>query len=152
MKRLLKNDIKLKILYYKQPNQVYKVNYKKIIDELYSTKTSSNEELNKQLQKKVANISIGMLEKSHNTSQKSGTFNSLREACYYQKLNGGKIYTTSQCQTEIEELEDDEMRVKDTEGMTYYALNASDKRVLTNGFMLTKELLLQYHNFKMYET
>ena len=52
LKQLLKRDIKLKILYYKQPNHVYKVNYKKIIDELYSTNISSNEDLNKQLQKK----------------------------------------------------------------------------------------------------
>ena len=36
--------------------------------------------------------------------------------------------------------------------MTYYVLNVSDKKVLTNGFMYIKELLLQYHNFKMYET
>ena len=153
LKQLLKRDIKLKILYYKQPNHVYKVNYKKIIDELYSTNISSNEDLNKQLQKKVANISIGMLEKSHNTSQKSSTFNPLREACYYQKLNpNSKIYTIGQYQTELEELEDDEMRVKDTEGMTYYVLNVSDKKVLSNGFTYIKELLLQYHNFKMYET
>ena len=153
LKQLLKRDIKLKILYYKQPNHVYKVNYKKIIDEVYSTNISSNEDLNKQLQKKVANISIGMLEKSHNTSQKSSTFNSLREACYYQKLNpNSKINTIGQYQTELEELEDDEMRVKDTEGMTYYVLNVSDKKVLSNGFTYIKELLLQYHNFKMYET
>ena len=153
LKQLLKRDIKLKILYYKQPNHVYKVNYKKIIDELYSTNISSNEDLNKQLQKKVANISIGMLEKSHNTSQKSSTFNSLREACYYQKLNpNSKIYTIGQYQTELEELEDDEMRVRDTEGTAYYVLNVSDKKVLSNGFTYIKELLLQYHNFKMYET
>ena len=63
-----------------------------------------------------------------------------------------KIYTISQYQTELEELEDDEMRVKDTEGVTYYVLNVSDQKVLTNGFMYIKELLLQYHNFKMYET
>ena len=44
------------------------------------------------------------------------------------------------------------MRVKDTEGMTYYVLNVSDKKVLSNGFTYIKELLLQYHNFKMYET
>ena len=94
-----------------------------------------------------------MLEKYHNTSQKSSTFNSLREACYYQKLNpNGKIYTISQYQTELEELEDDEMRVKDTEGTAHYVLNVSDKKVLTNGFMYIKELLLQYHNFKRYET
>ena len=69
----------------------------------------------------------------------------MREAWYYQKLNGGNIYTISQYQTELEELEDDEMRVKDTEGVAYYVLNVSDKKVLTNGFMYINELLLQYH-------
>ena len=78
-----------------------------------------------------------MLEKSHNTSQKSSTFNSLREACYYQKLNpNSKIYTIGQYQTELEELEDDEMRVKDTEGMTYYALNVSDKKSIEQRFYI----------------
>ena len=141
----------MKILYYKQPNNVYKVNYKKILDELYSAKIPSNEDLNKQLQKKVANISIGMLEKSHNTSQKSSTFNSLREARYYQKLNGGKIYTISKCHSYLEELEDGEKILRETDDMTYYVLNVSDKKVLNNGFMFLKELLLQYHNIKMHE-
>ena len=67
LKQLLKHDVKLKILSYKQPNHIHKVNYKKITDELYSTKKSSDEDLNKQLQKKVATISIGTLEESHNT-------------------------------------------------------------------------------------
>jgi len=39
------------------------VNYKEVIDELYSTKISDDENENKQLQKTVANTIIGFLEK-----------------------------------------------------------------------------------------
>ena len=39
-------------------------------------------EFNKQTQKKLWNISVGMLEKSHNTSQRSSSFTSLGEANY----------------------------------------------------------------------
>ena len=34
----------------------------------------------------------------------------------------------------------------------YYILNISEQATLMNGFRLIKELLLQHHNFKMYET
>ena len=37
------------------------------------------------------------------------------------------------------------------EGKTYYILNSSDKATLNNGFRYIKELLLQYHNYAMYE-
>ena len=92
LKKLLKHNVKLKILWYN-----YKVDYKKLIDELYATKMTEDEDFNKQTQKKLWNISVGMLEKSHNTSQRSSTFTSLKEACYYQSIYGGKVYTISEC-------------------------------------------------------
>ena len=92
-----------------------------------------------------------MLEKSHNTSQRSSTFTSLKEACYYQSIYGGKVYTISECQTELNEVDEDEFETKETEGTKYYVLSVSEKKTLINGFMYIKELLLQYHNFKMYE-
>ena len=33
----------------------------------------------------------------------------------------------------------------------YYILNVSDSRTLTNGFRYIKEMLLQFHNFAMYD-
>ena len=44
------------------------------------------------LKKKIANINFGMLEKSNNTAQRSVIFNSLKEACHYQRKHGGRIY------------------------------------------------------------
>ena len=38
LKKLLKHNIKLKILWYKQPSNIHKVDYKKLIDELYAKK------------------------------------------------------------------------------------------------------------------
>ena len=144
---LLKHNIKLKILWYKQPSNVYK----KLIGELYATKTTDDENFNKQAQQKLWNISVGMLEKSHNISQRSSTFTSLKEACYYQGIYGGKVYTTSECQRELLEVDEDEIETKETEGTKCYVLSVSEKKTLINGFMYIKELLLQYHNFKMYE-
>ena len=152
LKKLLKHNIKLKILWYKQPSNIYKVDYKKLIDELYATKITDDEDFNKQTQKKLWNISVGMLEeKSHNTGQRSSTFTSLKEACYYQGIYGGKVYTIGECQRELIEVDEDEFATKETEGTKYYVLSVSEKKTLINGFMYIKELLLQYHNFKMYE-
>ena len=151
LKKLLKRNVKLKILWYKRPSNIYKVDYKKLIDELYATKITDDEDFNKQTQKKLWNISVGMLEKSHNTSQRSSTFISLKEAFYYQSIYGGKVYTISECQTELNEVDEDEFETKETEGTKYYVLSVSEKKTLINGFMYIKELLLQYHNFKMYE-
>ena len=127
------------------------MDYKNLIDELYATKITDDEDFNKQTQKKLWNISVGMLEKSHNTSQRSSTFTSLKEACYYQSIYGGQVYTISECQTELNEVDEDEFETKETEGTKYYVLSVSEKKTLINGFMYSKELLLQYHNFKMYE-
>ena len=148
---MLKHNVKVKILWYKQPSNVFKVNYKKLIDDLYSTKITDDEDFNKQTHKKLWNISVGMLEKSHNTNQRSSTFTSLREACYYQSIHGGKVYTISERQTELTEMDDDRLETKEIEGTTYYVLSVSEKKTLVNGFIYIKELLLQYHNFKMYE-
>ena len=151
LKKLLKHNVKLKILWYKQPSNIYKVDYKKLINELYATKITDDEDFNKQTKKKLWNISVGMLEKSYNTSQRSSTFTSLKEACYYQSIYGGKVYTISECQTELNEVDEDEFETKETEGTKYCVLSVSEKKILMNGFMYIKELLLQYHNFKMYE-
>ena len=151
LKQLLKHNVKVKILWYKQPSNVFKVNYRKLIDDLYSTKIRDDEDFNKQTHKKLWNISVGMLEKSHNTNQRSSTFASLKEACYYQRFHGGKVYTISERQTELTEMDDDRLETKEIEGTTYYVLSVSEKKILVNGFIYIKELLLQYHNFKMYE-
>ena len=52
---------------------------------------------------------------THNTSQRSSTLTSLKEACHYQGIYGGKVYTISDCQTELNEVDEDEFEAKETE-------------------------------------
>ena len=84
-----------------------------------------------QIKKKIANINFGMLEKSNNTSQRSDIFNSLKEACYYQRKQGGRIYALEE---EIQERngEEDEERIH--KGDTYFVLNTTVRQKLVNGF------------------
>ena len=157
-KFLRKMDLSnIKIIYYKQPSYIHKVNYKSIVDELWETQLGDDEDDDKQIKKKIANINFGMLEKSNNTAQRSVIFNSLKEACYYQRKHGGRIYALEEetCIRKMvdldEETDEEEEEDKTTFGETYYVLNTTDRKTLVNGFRYIKELLLQYHNFAMYE-
>ena len=162
--KLLNKNVDIKIHYYKQPSKIMKVNYKKIIDALWKANISEDEIIDKQCKKTIANINFGLLEKSSNKGQISKIFNSLREACYYQHLYGGKIYAISQEEEELVEGDGvdfstpsgqsrDSGAYLDTKdvGNTYYILNVSDSKKLLNGFRYVKELLLQHHNYTMYE-
>ena len=62
------------------------------MDELWETQLGDDEDDDKQIKKKIANINFGMLEKANNTAQRSVIFNSLKEACHYQRKHGGRIY------------------------------------------------------------
>ena len=81
-------------------------------------------------------------------------FKHLREAVNYQTEYGGKIHKLTDVEVEhIETKRDDSLEIReyDSEGESYYVLNLKDKAQLQNGFRYIKELLLQYHNFKMYQ-
>ena len=117
--------------------------YKKRIDELYATNITNDEDFNKQTQKKLWNISVGMLEKSHNTSQRSSSCTSLKEACYCQGIYGGKVYTISERQTELHEVDEDEFGTKETEDV----LSVCEKKTLINGFMYINGVVITISQF-----
>ena len=71
------------------------MNYKEIINELWKLKISDNEDIDKQINKLIVNIHIGLLEKTGSTSQKSVLFKNLNEALNFQQQNGGKIHKLS---------------------------------------------------------
>ena len=151
LKKMIENKTELKIICYKKPYYIHKVNYSDVVDELNQTVLSDDIEEDKSNKKRIANITFGMLEKSNNTAQRSYIFNSLREAIHYQRLSGGKIYAIQEetVMYEIDEHDNEETTKK--EGEKLYILNVTDKTKLMNGFRFVKELLLQYHNFSMYE-
>ena len=69
--------------------------------------------------------SLWMLQKSNNTAQRSGIFNSLREACHYQTQQGGRIYALAE---ETHEREDErEKRYDISQIHTVYWILLSDR-------------------------
>ena len=134
LRKLLKKDMNIKIHYYKQPSKTVKVDYQKIIDDLQKAVISDDEVLDKQSKKTIANINFGLLEKSYNKAQISKIFNSLKEACYYQHLFGGKIYAISQEEEELTEEDEGIYSSKRDVIDTYYILNISGQQQLMNGF------------------
>ena len=151
LKKMIENKTELKIICYKKPYYIHKVNYSDVVDELNQTVLSDDIEEDKSNKKRIANITFGMLEKSNNTAQRSYIFNSLREAIHYQRQSGGRIYAIQE-ETVIHEIDEhDNEETTKKEGEKLYILNVTDKTKLLNGFRFIKEMLLQYHNFSMYE-
>ena len=144
---------KCEILYYKCPSHTHKVSYKSITEKLWDSTISHTEMEDNKVKKLIANVNIGLLEKGTNKAQKSLVFDTLSEALYHQTIHGGRINKISGHYEEIEDEDDDEgfeTVEKETEAK-YYTLTVSDTANLTNGFKYIKELLLQIHNFRMYE-
>ena len=151
LKEMILRKVKVTIHYYKQPHKIIKVDYKKAVKELWDTHISDDKTEDKLAKKTIANINIGLLEKSNNKRQNSKIFNSLREACYYQSLYGGRVYSTSHKEIQTSKDEDGTSECRESDDK-YYILNICDEAILTNGFRYIKELLLQHHNFTMFTT
>ena len=62
---------RINILYYKQPSQIHKCNYKTIINNLWDGDISHHKEENINLKKLIANVNFGLLEKGGSTNQQS---------------------------------------------------------------------------------
>ena len=88
----LKHFVKqCKILYYRQPSRVYKMDYRKITADLCKTDISDKPAEVIRIKKLIANVNFGLLEKNTNKAHKSYAFDTLREALYYQNKIGGKV-------------------------------------------------------------
>ena len=171
-KFLKKYDDMVEIIYYKVPSNTYKVNYKKLINELWALKLDEDEEKDKMKKKMIACINIGLLEKQTNTAKKSVVFSKTVDAFYYQEKYSGDINIITEtkwdgevyddddedCLIEFDdrgnviEPENDEKELaKIVDECKHYVLNISDTKTLMNGYRFIKELILQHHNFDMNE-
>ena len=146
----LKEFIKdCEILYFKQPYKVFKVDYRNITRELWQTNISDSYLEDVKIKKLIAHINFGLLEKMTNTASESYSFDDLREAVYYQHKVGGRINNIASHYDEEVEIDTDEFEMQQKENdKTHYCLTVSE---LKNGYVYTKELLLQHHNHKMYQ-
>ena len=145
------------ILYYKEPSQIHACNYKDLVGELWKNTISEDEAEDTKIKKLIANVNYGLLEKGGNTDVKSIPFKKLNEAMDYQAQYGGKLHKIEEeTYEQIEEINDDDkwcVASRPCKGNRepFYILNIRDKAELKNGFRYIKELLLQHHNFKMYQ-
>ena len=163
----------VEVIYYKIPSNTYKVNYKKIVDELWKLKLDEDEEKDKLKKKMIACINIGLLEKQTNKAKKSIVFSKMVDAFYYQEKFGGdiNIITETQWDRYFDYDDDDCLLEMDDKGNVieniyndngndipekieeckHYVLSISDTKTLRNGYKYVKELILQHHNFDMNE-
>ena len=141
---------KIDILYFKIPSKRHDVDYSTLVEELWKDTISDDVDEDKMIKKTIANVNIGLLEKLGSTDIKSIPFKTVEEALHHQEEFGGKLY---KFERETIEVMDDEYSSdvkQEDEQAPVYILNLTDKAQLKNGFVYIKELLLQYHNFKMY--
>ena len=80
---------RINILCFKQPSFIHKVDHKNIVNELWNTHISEDNEEDKCINKLVAHVNYGLLEKGGATDQKSTVFKNLKEAISYQTEYGG---------------------------------------------------------------
>jgi hypothetical protein len=140
----------VEILAFKAPSFIKPIDTKAIIDNLWNTEISPDADEDKSIKKLIANVNFGLLEKSNNKVQKSKIYETLDEAKYHQEQYGGRISRLSKFVETVEIDEYDLTSTWDEDSKKYYILNISDKAQLKNGFRYFKELLLQFHNFKMF--
>jgi hypothetical protein len=145
----------------KHPSVIKKVDYARLVTELWGTRISDDNEEDQVLKKTIANCSYGMLEKLVNKKVKSKIFDTYENAKFFQIKYGGDItfikqYEQTTTYGEVSALDKD---VDDAEfrwqlqmvptGKCLFVLNLSAERSLNHGFRYINELLLQHNNFYM---
>jgi hypothetical protein len=91
------------ILYYKTPSFILPADYDEILNKLFNSHITDDEHEDIYLNKLIACISFGLLEKGINKTSKSTIFNTYDEAKYYQQLFGGKISVLERYQEVVTE-------------------------------------------------
>ena len=159
-------NINIKILAVKTPSFIKQVKCNQLIESLYEAKISDTPYEDTFIKKHIVNVNIGLLEKSEHKAVESFLYTTLDEAEYYRSLYGGTIHTLQQIIMEDKLVEDNnnplDAGTSNThstnlkteirqEGQTYYVLNIKQQTTLINGFRYIKELILQHHNYKMFQ-
>ena len=92
----------IEIIAYKESATIKQVNYKALVEELFNTSISDDPIEDIYIKKLIANINIGLLEKSCNRKQRSYLFEDLTELRHYQAEYGGQINLINKYEEKIE--------------------------------------------------
>ena len=142
----------------KHPSVVKKVDYARLVTELWGTRISDDGEEDQTLRKTIANCNYSTLEKQVNKKVKSKICDTYEDAKFFQLKYGGDITFIKQyAQTTIyKEKSSLDKDVDDAEmtwqlqmvpiGKCLFALSISAECSLNNGFRYIRELLLQHRN------
>ena len=111
----------IEIIAFKEPSFVYPVKYTDIVDALYASSISPDDNQDNKIKKLIANVNFGLLEKSNNKTQKSILFSSLEAAKKSQEEHGGRISILRKF-NEIEEDIIDPLGVDDKDIITSHSI------------------------------
>ena len=83
----------MNVIAFKQPSFSKKVDYAKLVSELYDTRVSNDPEQDVYVKKLIANVNVGLLEKCYNKKSVGFLFQDYEECKYKQAQNGGPIHS-----------------------------------------------------------
>ena len=153
----------MNVFAFKQPSFIKKVDYAKLVNELYESKVAEDDQQDVYIKKLVANVNIGLLEKCSNKKSTGYLFQDYDECKFYQAQYGGVIHSIQKIEDVSEILERSPLGLDDDcemigsivsfkfvhRGDPYFVLVLNAEKQLRNGFRYIKELLIQGHNFKL---
>ncbi len=165
LNRLGKTAPKYIVLKYRKPNTLNKSNSNELVEQVWETRISDNEDNNKENKKFIVNKNLGLIEKKRNKRSVSWVFKNYDEAFYYQSKIGGDIHP----------IEENKWLVKDKdeydpyENNTFerpnvvrsftqvgkfvaYVLVINKEAELINGFTPIKDLVYDIRSLKNYNT
>ena len=124
-----------------------KVDYQKIVEELFNTPLSDNKDDDNSIKKLIANINFGLLEKSQNKQQKTYVFGDLSERKHYQSQYGGNLNIISkieqihgQSNNPLDkDIEDADLLTATNTVKEYYALNIYGRSTFKKGFRYSRK-------------
>ena len=145
----LDKDIKYKIHYYRKPFKLEEVDFKTPVQNLYS-----NDSIDSDLKKYIANKLTGILELKRNKSHISKIYNDYNHAKYYQNLYGGKIIpinkTISVNENKRSEFDDEIINsIQYNSETQFYLLNVEREERLINGFTPVKDIIYCMQKLKI---
>lgn len=151
------SNLSFKILHVKKPSTLRKVNFGKLVTNLWESELTNNDKLNKSLKKLICNVVIGSMSKSISKISKSYLFNNIDEALHYKNtLDDGSINCITKYIKEKQEEDFDEnvyVNEKVNEiNKIIYSLSFTDSCKLENGYRFISELIIQNHNYHMYDS